>query len=153
MFLTYCLTLKIDWNFGLPGTREFPGTWDSACSKWGSKSQRPSSFLNLDRGTLSSEWFWDAYFISSFFIYFKCLFIYFERERERKSVSKPAGERQRESERERIQSRLLAVSAGPHLGLDLTTVRSWPELKSRFGRLTDWATQAPLGSYYRYRDS
>ena len=24
------------------------------------------------------------------------------------------------------------------------TLRSWPERKSRVGRLTDWATQAPL---------
>ena len=28
------------------------------------------------------------------------------------------------------------------------TMRSWPELKSRVGRLTDWATQAPLVFFY-----
>ena len=32
----------------------------------------------------------------------------------------------------------------PNVGLDLTTLRSSPELKSKVGRLTDWATQAPL---------
>jgi len=36
----------------------------------------------------------------------------------------------------------------PDTGLDLRTLRSWPELKSRVGRLTDWATQALLISRY-----
>jgi len=31
----------------------------------------------------------------------------------------------------------------PSVGLDLTTMRSWPEPKSRVGRLTNWATQVP----------
>ena len=36
------------------------------------------------------------------------------------------------------------LSPEPKIGLGLTTLRSWPELKSRGGSLTYWATQAPL---------
>ena len=35
------------------------------------------------------------------------------------------------------------MSAEPSVGLDLMTLKLWPELKSRAGRLTDWATQEP----------
>ena len=50
---------------------------------------------------------------------------------------------------EKISGRLLAeheVLRGwisPDSGLNLTTLRSWPELKSRGRCLTDWATQVP----------
>ena len=30
-----------------------------------------------------------------------------------------------------------------YVGLDFTTMKSWPELKSRVSHLTDWATQVP----------
>ena len=61
------------------------------------------------------------------------LFILREREREREQVSS------REKEAERIPR----ISAEPDVGLDLLNqiVRSWPELKPRVGRLTDWATK------------
>ena len=45
---------------------------------------------------------------------------------------------------ERIPSSLHTVSTSPTWDLIPWTVRSWPEPKSRVGRLTDWATQAPL---------
>ena len=34
-----------------------------------------------------------------------------------------------------------ALSTEPEVGLDLMTLRSWPELKSRVGHSTSWATQ------------
>ena len=52
------------------------------------------------------------------------------------------GEGQRERERESPASSTL--SAEPNAGLDPRTLRPRPELKSRVGRLTNWATQAPL---------
>ena len=67
-----------------------------------------------------------------FYLFLKCLFIF---EREREWVQ--AGEGQRERWRERIPSRLHAVSMEPDMGLDVTTVRSWPELKSRVRGLTE----------------
>lgn len=36
------------------------------------------------------------------------------------------------------------LSTEPDAGLDLTTLRSWPELKSRVRYLTYWTTQSPL---------
>ena len=47
----------------------------------------------------------------------------------------------RRREGEKILSRL---HTQPDRGLALTTLRSWPELKSRVRCLSDWATQAPL---------
>ena len=47
---------------------------------------------------------------------FKVYFIYFEREGERESMSR----REAERGRERIPSKLLAVSSEPREGLDLT---------------------------------
>jgi len=35
------------------------------------------------------------------------------------------------------------LSTEPEVGLSLTTLRSWSELKSGIGYLTDWATQVP----------
>lgn len=37
-------------------------------------------------------------------------------------------------------------SVEPNAGLQLTTLRSRAELRSRVGCLADWATQAPLGN-------
>ena len=49
-----------------------------------------------------------------------------------------------EGEGERISSRFHAeCGATSDAGLDPMTLRSWPELKSRVGRLTDCATQVP----------
>ena len=59
-----------------------------------------------------------------------------ERERDR--------ERQRETERERESQVGSTLIMEPNMGLNLTTVRSWPEPKSRVGHSTDWATQVPL---------
>ena len=53
-------------------------------------------------------------------------------------------------ERERILSRL-HTHKGPNAGLDLTFMRSWPELRSGVGGLTGWAAQAPhspQGGYF-----
>ena len=55
------------------------------------------------------------------------LFIYFERHRERVRGAEPEGDR--------IPSRLCTVGAEPDLGLKLTKLRPWPELKSRVGHL------------------
>ena len=35
-------------------------------------------------------------------------------------------------------------SVEPEAGLDRTSMRSWPELKSKVGRSTEWTTQVPL---------
>ena len=56
--------------------------------------------------------------------------------------------RGREKGRERIPSSLCPVSAEPDAGLDLTTVRSWLEPKSRVRRSTDWANQTPQNKYF-----
>ena len=48
-----------------------------------------------------------------------------------------------QTERERIPSRLWAVCTEPNVRLNLTTVRSWPELNSRVRHLTNWAIQVP----------
>ena len=59
---------------------------------------------------------------------FKDLFItYFKERGERERAHE--GQRERERERERIPSRL-PLSVGSNVGLNLTTLRSRPELKS-----------------------
>ena len=47
-----------------------------------------------------------------------------------------------ERQRERESQAGSMPSTEPNMGLDLMTLRSWPELKSRVGHLTKWATQA-----------
>ena len=57
------------------------------------------------------------------------------------------GEGQREGDTEsEMGSRLWAVSTEPNAGLELTDreIMTWAEV----GRLTDWATQAPLQPYF-----
>ena len=68
------------------------------------------------------------------------MFIYFW-DRERHSVSREGAEREGDTECE-AGSRLWAVSTEPDAGLELTNceIMTWAEV----GRLTDWATQAPL---------
>ena len=62
-------------------------------------------------------------------------------ERQRESVSREEEEREGVTESE-AGSRLQAVSTEPNVGLKLTSrkIMTWAEV----GRLTDWATQAPL---------
>ena len=64
-----------------------------------------------------------------FLLFFKCLFILRERERERERK----WARSRERGRERIPSRLWAVSAEPNMGLHLTNceIMTWAKIKSR----------------------
>ena len=64
-----------------------------------------------------------------------------EREKERQSTSGGGAERKGDRESE-AGSRLWAVSTEPDAGLELMDreIMTWAEV----GRLTDWATQAPL---------
>ena len=71
-----------------------------------------------------------------YFIYFKD-FICLRRE----SVHERWG---RGEEAERESQADSALSPGPNTGLDLTTLRLWPEPKPRVIHPTDWATQASL---------
>ena len=66
---------------------------------------------------------------SLFFLMF--IYLFWEREKCEQGRGRQRG-------RERIPSRLLTVSAEPNTGLELTN--SWPEQRSRVGRLTNWAT-------------
>ena len=76
-------------------------------------------WLDMNK-TIGSTWhvIWDS--VVRMLIFKKCLFIYLFWERE-------IG---RERRKERIPSRLRAVSAEPNVGLELMTLRSWCELKS-----------------------
>ena len=80
-------------------------------------------------------------YITFIFWMFMYLFVYSEREREREGAS--GGRAEREGERE-SQASLAPPAQSPTQDSNSWTVRSWPEPKSRVGRLTDWATQAPL---------
>ena len=70
----------------------------------------------------------------SSYVIFK--FIYFERERERGVLKQWRG-RERESEMERIPSRLQAVSTEPDVRLQLTNCEIMTWLTPRVRRLTD----------------
>ena len=63
------------------------------------------------------------------------MFVLFFRESEHRHKGVSMGGT--EGERERASQAGSMPSTEPDEGLDLTTVRSWPELKSRVGRLTD----------------
>ena len=54
------------------------------------------------------------------------------------------GGAERERGRERESQAGFTLSSDPKSGLYLTTVRSWPDPKSRIGCSTDWATWAAL---------
>ena len=78
---------------------------------------------------------------------FLSLFILWGAERARTGEGQRERERERERERGRerkSQANSMLPAQSPVWGLIPWTVRSWPELKSRVGRLTDWATQVPL---------
>ena len=57
------------------------------------------------------------------------------------------GRWQRQGERENPKQALLAWS--PTWGSNSQTVRSWPELKSRVGHSTNWATRRPYKWFYK----
>ena len=72
-----------------------------------------------------------------FLPFFKCLFIFWERERDRDNAQ---GRRGREGDTEfKAGSRLRAVSTEPNAGLEPTNqeIMTWAEV----GRLTDWAAR------------
>ena len=68
------------------------------------------------------------------------MFIYFW-DRERESMNRGGSEKEGDTESE-TGSRIWAVSTEPDAGLEPTDreIMTWAEV----GRLTDWATQAPL---------
>ena len=80
--------------------------------------------------------FWLFYILTITFVFDVCLFW------ERACVHAWAGEGQRERERESHTGSTLSVQSLT-LGSIPGTTRSWPELKSRVRRLTNWATQVP----------
>ena len=82
------------------------------------------------------------------FLFLKKDYIYlFERESEREwAWAGWRAEGERESQADSVPS------TEPNAGLHLTTLRSWPEPKSRVQRLTDWATQAPLFSLFLFTE-
>ena len=73
------------------------------------------------------------------------MLIYFW-ERERDSMSGGGAESEGDTE-SAVGSRLWAVSTEPDVGLELKNreIMTWAEV----GRLTDWATQAPLKCVFR----
>ena len=80
-----------------------------------------------------------------FFVVFFQRFIYLfwgERHRKRESVHIHEVGKGRRRRRERIPAGSMPSSES-NMKLDLTALRSWPELKSRVGRFTDWASQVP----------
>ena len=73
------------------------------------------------------------------------IYLFYFRERERSSLCTCVlGEDQRKRESEADSTPSSVPNVGLDLGLILTTLRSRPKLKQRFGCLPDWATQAPL---------
>ena len=83
-----------------------------------------------------------------YFIFFFFNIYSFFRDRDRARTGE--GQREREREREgdtesKVGSRLWAVSTEPNTGLKLTNheIMTWAEV----GRLTNWATQAPIGDF------
>lgn len=57
------------------------------------------------------------------------------------------GGRHRRGERERFQADDM-LSMEPNIGSELTTLRSWSELKSGDGFLMEWASQVPLMCWF-----
>ena len=86
------------------------------------------------------------------FLNYRYLFIHWEREREREHahgcmcVNRGRGSGIR---RENLQQ--TPDWACPDMGLHLMTLRSWLELKSRVGCLTDWASQVPQNEIINIR--
>ena len=78
---------------------------------------------------------WKLAFIYLFSRFY--LFLFRKKETERVGQVGIEGEGERQS---KAGSKL---SVEPNIELDLMTLRSWPELKSRVGCLTNWAIHAP----------
>ena len=75
----------------------------------------------------------------------RSLFLYFERESERTCT----WGRGKERGRERASKTGCTLSAQSLMWGSISwTLRSWPELKSRVGRLTDWATPVPQITFF-----
>ena len=77
----------------------------------------------------------------------KFIYLFWERERDREREEESSEEKGRGRERERDrESQAVSMLSAQSLmwGLIPRTMRSWPDLKARVGRLTDWATQTPL---------
>ena len=73
-------------------------------------------------------------------------YYYFSFERQKESMHVwVGGGAEEEGERESYAGSM--SNAKPQVALDLMT-RSWPEPKSRVGRLTYWVTQEPLQHYF-----
>ena len=91
---------------------------------------------NNSRGTLGVMSKIDVLvgFCVFFFLFFK--FIYF-------FLRETEWEKGGEGGRERIPGRLCTFSTVGCRAQTHETLRSWPEVKPRGGRLTDWATRAP----------
>ena len=87
-----------------------------------------------------------------YFPFFNELFfkVYFETEREWEHARTSRGEVEIKGDRE---SQAGSVPSAQSLiqSLNSQTVRSWPDLKSRVGRSTKWATQVPLDSIFESR--
>ena len=115
------------------------------------------------RSALTSSWvpvlFVSCLICRKALLFFYCIFAGYkffflrEREREREHTHESVwgaevGGRETERERERISSRLQAVSTEPDAGLELLNceIMTWAEIMSLM--LTDWATQAPLLGMY-----
>ena len=64
--------------------------------------------------------------------------LYLFKENPRVQVGRGVRGRERESQADFL------LSMEPSAGLDLNTLRSWPERESRVGHSIDWATQVPL---------
>ena len=88
-----------------------------------------------------------SYVSAIWFTYKQCFILFWERKRKRErehasGVGEAEGEGGRESQADSI------LSGEPDEGLDLMTLRSWPEPKSRAVHLTDCATQVPHKQYF-----
>ena len=79
-----------------------------------------------------------------FILFFKIFFNVYFWDRERQSMNEGGAEREGDTESE-AGSRLWAISPEPDAGLELMDreIVTWAEV----GRLTDWATQAPLEGF------
>ena len=79
-------------------------------------------------------------------LYLKKSFYLFLRERERAHMQCKLG-RGRERDREREESLSLHWECSLTRGSISWTMSFWPQLRSRVGHLTNWATHAPFQSY------
>ena len=119
--------------------------WENPRGGWSKNLENMEDIRLLGDDTgiwkMKEKLFWNSYFQPK--LLYLC--IYFERGRECVHMSLCRGGAGRGGGRERIPSRLHAVSVARNAGLQPTTVSSWPEPKS--SRTLNWATQVPLNFY------